>query len=72
MSDQLPVLPFWQARSFWLTLTALVGSILPIVGIDWPWVNDPQTVDAIMQVVSGVAAVLAWRERVNPSFRLGK
>jgi hypothetical protein len=72
MSDQLPVLPFWQARSFWLTLTALVGSILPLLGIDWPWVSDPQTVDAIMQVVSGIAAVLAWRERVNPSFRLGK
>ena len=66
----MPTLPFWQARSFYLTLLALVGSVLPVAGIDWPWVSDPATVDAIMQIVSGVAAVLAFRERIAPKRRL--
>ena len=70
MSEQLPPLPIWQARSFWLTVTAFLGSVLPLIGINWPWVSDPATVDAIMQFVSGVAAVLALRERLNPQRRL--
>jgi hypothetical protein len=69
-ATDLPPLPFWHARSFWLTITALLGSILPVLGVDWPWVSDPTTVDTIMQVVSGVAAVLAWQARVNPHRRL--
>ena len=69
-TTDLPPLPAWQARSFWLTVMAFVGSVMPLLGIDWPWVNDPATVDTIMQIVSGVAAVLAWRERVNPHRRL--
>jgi hypothetical protein len=69
-TPDLPPLPIWQARSFWLTVTAFFGSILPLLGIDWPWVSDPATVDTIMQVVSGVAAVLALRERANPHRRL--
>ena len=67
---ELPPLPIWQARSFWLTVAAFFGSILPLLGINWPWVSDPATVDTIMQVVSGVAAVLALRERANPHRRL--
>ncbi len=69
MSD-LPPLPIWQARSFWLTVTAFAGSVLPLLGINWPWVSDPATVDAIVQLMSGVAAVLALRERLNPHRRL--
>jgi len=71
MGDVLPKLPFWQARSFWLTLFAFVGPILAAFGIDWPWVSDPATVDLIMQIVGAVSAVLAWRERLRPNFRLG-
>ena len=69
-STDLPPLPFYMARSFWLTLTALVGSVLPVFGVNWPWVSDPATVDTIMQVVSGIAAALAFRERIAPKRRL--
>lgn len=71
MGDLLPVLPFWQARSFWLTLLAFAAPILTALGIQWPWVSDPATVDTIMQVVGAVSAVLAWRERLRPNFQLG-
>jgi hypothetical protein len=70
MPDQLPSLPFWQARSWWMTLLAVIAPLLSLIGIDWPWVSDPATVDVIMQVVGGVAAALAWRERLNPHKRL--
>jgi hypothetical protein len=66
----LPPLPFWQARSWWLTLLAVLAPILSLLGLDWPWVNDPATVDTIMQIVAGIAAALAWRERLNPHRRL--
>ena len=67
---EMPTLPFWAARSFWYTLLALVGSVLPVFNVHWPWVSDPATVDTIMQVVSGAAAVLAFRERIAPKRRL--
>jgi hypothetical protein len=70
MQDDLPPLPFWQARSWWLTLLAVVAPILSLLGLDWPWVSDPETVDTIMQIVAGIAAALAWRERLNPHRRL--
>lgn len=70
MSEQLPALPFWQARSFWLTFLAVLAPLLSALGLDWPWVTDPATIDAIMQIVGAVSAVLAWRERLNPGRRL--
>lgn len=70
MGNVLPALPFWQARSFWLTLLAVIGPILSAVGIDWPRVADPATVDAIMQITGALGTVLAWRERLKPNFRL--
>lgn len=70
MGDLLPTMPFWQARSFWFTLLAFLAPILSALGIDWPWVSNPATIDAIMQVVGAITAVLAWRERVQPNFRL--
>jgi hypothetical protein len=71
VAAELPVLPFYMARSFWLTLLAVVAPVASSLGLDWPWVTDPATVDGIMQIVGGVSAALAWRERVAPSFRLG-
>lgn len=71
-TKNLPVLPFWQARSFWLTLVAVLSPVLSALGLDWPWVTNPATIDLIMSlVVSPAAAVFAWRERLAPSFRLG-
>ena len=70
MSEQLPSLPFWQARSWWMTLLAVIAPVLSLLGINWPWVTDPATVDVIMQAVGGIAALFAWRERLNPSKRL--
>jgi len=70
MTDDLPPLPFYLARSWWMTLLAVIAPLLSLIGIDWPWVSDPATVDVIMQVVGGVAAALAWRERLNPHKRL--
>jgi hypothetical protein len=66
----LPALPFWQARSFWLTLMALLAMVLPAFGISWPWVSDPATVDRIMQLVGPVSAVWAWAERWAPNRRI--
>jgi hypothetical protein len=70
-NDNLPTMPFWQARSFWLTLLALVAMIAPALGLNWPWVTDPATVDRIMQIVGAVSAALAWQQRLAPNFRLG-
>lgn len=70
MSEQLPPLPFYLARSWWMTVLAVVAPILSLLGINWPWVTDPATVDVIMQIVGGISAALAWRERLNPQRRL--
>lgn len=69
-TPDLPPLPFWQARSWWMTLMAVVAPLLSLAGVNWPWVADPATVDVIMQIVGGIAAALAWRERLNPHRRL--
>lgn len=70
MSGALPQLPFWQARSWWLTVLAVLAPVLSALGIDWPWISDPKTVDLIMQAIGGVSALLSWRERLNPRRRL--
>jgi hypothetical protein len=70
-ASDLPVLPFWQARSFWAAVLAVLAPILSVLGIDWPAASDPATVDRIMQVIGAVAAALAWQQRVAPNFRLG-
>jgi hypothetical protein len=67
----LPVLPFWQARSFWLMLLAVLAPIISALGFDWPWVTNPATVDLIMQAVGAIAAAGAWQARLAPHFRLG-
>lgn len=83
MTDSpLPVLPFWQARSFWLTLLATLSSVLvvlqgifpslaPTLAGVLPLVQDPATVEAIMGLVAGVAGVLAWFQRLKPRYQLG-
>lgn len=72
MSDEteLPTLPFWQARSWWMTFYAVLAPVVSMLGLDWPWVSDPETVNTTLQVTSAIAAGLAWRERLNPKKRL--
>lgn len=69
--SDLPVMPFWQARSWWMTLLAILAPVLSLMGVNWPWVSDPATVDIIMQLVGGASAALAWRERLAPLYQLG-
>lgn len=70
----LPVMPAWQARSFWLTL---VGSVLTIaatlnfdllgmIGVE----SETALVDLIMQAVGLIAFVWAWFERKTPTRQL--
>jgi hypothetical protein len=70
----LPPLPFWQARSFWLALVAVAGGVAQARGIDLVaalgFTDPPELVDAIMELVPAVAALLAWRERMSPRRRL--
>ena len=54
----------------WRRFSQKTSPTIALLGLDWPWVTDPDTLDAIMQVVGGVAAAMAWRERVNPRRRL--
>lgn len=70
MKSTLPPLPFWQARSWWLTFFGVLAPVLSVFGINWPWVSDPATVDITMQLVGGIATALAWRERLSPLRRL--
>ena len=71
MNYTLPVLDFWKARSFWLTVFAVAAPVAASLGLDWPWVSDPATVDLVMQIVGAASAALAWQARLAPSFRLG-
>lgn len=71
MGEVLPTLPFWMTRSFWLMLLAVLAMVTSTLGLDWPWVTDPETVDEIMQIVGAVSVFLSWRERLAPNYRLG-
>ncbi|MCB5411764.1 hypothetical protein [Pseudogemmobacter faecipullorum] len=70
MGDVLPALPFWAARSFWLTLLAIVAMVGPQLGLPVAWAGEPETIEGIMQIVGAVSVVLAWRERLAPNYRL--
>ena len=77
----LPTLPFWQARSFWLTVLTVVSGVFSARGVDLAsalgYHDTGALTDAFVAVANGVgaalpivSAVLAWRERLNPRHRL--
>jgi hypothetical protein len=72
--DTLPPLPFWQARSFWLTMIAAAMALASGFGFDLLGAlgaeSDSALADHIMELVGGAAAILAWRERLSPTKRL--
>lgn len=73
-NTDLPALPMWQARSFWLQIIGAVTAIGAATGFDLlghlgvP--NEGALADHVMQVVSVVAFALSWRERRAPNYRL--
>jgi hypothetical protein len=71
----LPVLPVWQARSFWLTIIAASTSLGAVFGINpltaAGFADPGAAADAIMQIVTGVSVILAFGQRMAPNFRLG-
>ena len=73
-TPELPTMDAWKARSFWLTLIAAAAAVSVVVGFDLFGlfgVEDAEgLVDLIMPVVSGIAAILALRERLWPKTRL--
>jgi predicted membrane GTPase involved in stress response len=73
-NTDLPTLPFWQSRSFWLTMIAAGAALGQATGINVLEVmgaaDDGALADRIMDVVTGVSVVLAWGQRLAPNFRL--
>ena len=73
-NDELPALPMWQARSFWVTLVAAALQIATFARFDLLGVfgveGSEQLVDAIMQIVAAVAMLWIFMERRAPNFRL--
>jgi hypothetical protein len=86
MPSQLPVLPFWYARSFWAQLLLAGAVILNTMGVDLFALTaeiglgtDPhaiiatgeQAISAFQQLLPIVFGFWAWIERRAPKFRLG-
>lgn len=73
-NTELPPLPIWQSRAFWLTLIAAATSlgaafdfnVLAAVGVT----TQDALADKIMDVVAGVSVLLALGQRAAPNFRL--
>jgi hypothetical protein len=73
-NDNLPELPAWEARSFWVAIVTAALQIATLAHIDllgyFGFTGTEQAVDGIMQVVAIVGAVWIWFERKAPNYRL--
>lgn len=73
-NTELPALPVWQSRAFWLTLLAAGTSlgaafnfnVLEAIGV----ASQEAAADKIMDVVAGVSVLLALGQRAAPNYRL--
>lgn len=73
-NENLPPLPVWQSRAFWLTMLAaaiavgeLFGfNVLTALGVT----TQEAAADKIMYVVQAVAVLLALGQRAAPNYRL--
>ena len=73
-NTDLPPLPIWQSRAFWLTMLAAaiaVGdmfgfNVLTAIGVT----TQEAAADKIMLLVQAVAVLLALGQRAAPNFRL--
>lgn len=70
MEPQLPPLPAWQARSFWLAVVMAAAQVSVIFNFDifgYFGVTDAEhATDVIMQVITLIAGIWMWFERKNP------
>jgi uncharacterized membrane protein len=73
-NTDLPALPAWQARSFWVAIVAAVLQVATLAHIDVLGIfgveGSEQLVDSIMQIVAAIGLVWVWIERQAPNFRL--
>ena len=73
-NTELPALPMWQARSFWVAMVAAAAQIAVLLKLDlfgyFGFEGTEPMVDAIMQIVAAVALVWTWLERRAPNYRL--
>ncbi|QOL80423.1 hypothetical protein [Pseudooceanicola spongiae] len=83
MNFSLPVLPIWQARSFWAQLLMLASVALNAAGIDLMSIfgqvglgdNPDAVIDTGLSVWQTISPLIfgfwAWWERRAPNYRLG-
>tara|TARA_R110000868_G_scaffold368852_1_gene631995 strand:- start:18460 stop:19047 length:588 start_codon:yes stop_codon:yes gene_type:complete len=83
MNFSLPVLPIWQARSFWAQLLMLASVALNAAGIDLMGIfgqvglgdNPDAVIDTGLSVWQTISPLIfgfwAWWERRAPNYRLG-
>lgn len=73
-NSQLPPLPTWHARSFWLSLVMALSMIFEMAGINLAvelgFDDNNAFVDNIMVIVGAVAGLGAWQQRLSPHFQL--
>lgn len=84
-NKNLPAMPAWQARSFWLTLITMLVALTNSFGIDILAVfgeiglgsspdavidNASRGVSAVQTLIPFVTGAWAWIERRAPNFRL--
>lgn len=78
MNEQLPPLPVWEARSFWVSVLMLATVICNLMGLDLlAWAarvglgsTRDQVADNVQLALPAVLAIWAWIERKAPKFRL--
>jgi len=83
---ELPVLPFWQAKSFWATLLMVAATLLNMQGIDLyavtcdafaactqeEVISKGQMVALALQEIAPIfLGLFAWWQRRAPNYRLG-
>lgn len=72
--SNLPELPVWHARSFWLTLLTVLIPILNASGIDLLGILGVSTVNQAVDFVMTFLPILtgswAWFERRSPNYQL--
>lgn len=77
-ADGMPELPIWRARSFYFTILAIVLMAGALFGVDVMGKlsslglgsNIPAVLENMDLIMAGLSALLAYRERLNPNYKL--